>query len=102
MCEAHRLSIVNRKIYSRNWRRDYWRQVGITKEAPSNTHLKQQQKNVANSVISTAIINANTGIEAIDTALKAFYETGYLHNHVRMHIVAMVCNIGQFHDAVRI
>lgn len=41
--------------------------------------------------------NANTGIKAIDDSIDEFYKTGYLHNHVRMYIAAIACNIGQNH-----
>ena len=40
---------------------------------------------------------AQTGIEALDQALLEFYDTGYVHNHMRMYLASVACNIGQSH-----
>ncbi|MFM8739639.1 MAG: FAD-binding domain-containing protein [Cytophagales bacterium] len=44
-----------------------------------------------------AIATAETGIAAVDKSIKEFYETGYLHNHVRMYVASITCNIGKAH-----
>jgi deoxyribodipyrimidine photo-lyase len=38
------------------------------------------------------ILNANTGIKPIDDALLELKTTGYMHNHLRMYLAALVCN----------
>jgi deoxyribodipyrimidine photo-lyase len=38
------------------------------------------------------ITEANTGIEAIDSALLELKATGYMHNHLRMYLATLVCN----------
>ena len=35
------------------------------------------------------------GIESIDFAINGLYEKGYLHNHSRMYIASIACNIGK-------
>lgn len=77
--------------------RDYWQQIWITKSDALDNYLKHPQAGVIHHEIPTAIISANTKIEAIDNAISEFYETGYLHNHVRMYIAAITCNIGKSH-----
>ena len=47
--------------------------------------------------IPTAIINASTGIEAIDMGIQSLYNTGYLHNHLRMYVSSLICNIAKTH-----
>lgn len=42
-----------------------------------------------------ALVNAATGIEAVDAAVRSLYETGYMHNHLRMYIASIACNIGK-------
>jgi deoxyribodipyrimidine photo-lyase len=42
--------------------------------------------------IPQEILLANTGVEAIDEALLTLQTTGYLHNHLRMYLAALVCN----------
>ncbi|MEJ6736959.1 MAG: FAD-binding domain-containing protein [Flavobacteriales bacterium] len=75
--------------------RDYWQQVWIVKGNGINQDLKHEQSPVSNTSISEAIVAANTGVEAVDKAIKAFYKTGYMHNHLRMYIASIACNMGQ-------
>lgn len=87
---------IEKFIQELAWR-DYWQQVWIAKGNAINSDLKHNQKPVTNWSIPSAILHATTGIEAIDAAITAFYETGYLHNHLRMYIASMACNMGQSH-----
>lgn len=59
--------------------------------------VKQPQQNVQHHQIPTAIVNATTTIDGIDTGIKKLYETGYMHNHVRMYTAMLTCNIAQSH-----
>ena len=77
--------------------RDYWQQVWIAKEDYIDNDLKHAQLQVSNHQIPEAIIEASTGIDAVDHAISDFYQSGYLHNHIRMYIASIVCNIGQSH-----
>ncbi len=45
--------------------------------------------------IQTALLNAETGITAIDAAINDLYAFGYMHNHVRMYTASIACNIGK-------
>ena len=77
--------------------RDYWQQVWVVKQSQIESDLNFDQKEVLYSGVPIAIIEANTGIVAIDLAIENFYKTGYLHNHMRMYIAAICCNIGKYH-----
>jgi deoxyribodipyrimidine photo-lyase len=61
------------------------------------TEVKQAQEPIANYEIPKAVIQYNTGIAGIDTAIKNLYEVGYMHNHNRMYLAAIVCNMAQCH-----
>lgn len=87
---------VEKLIQELAWR-DYWQQQWIVKGEAINQDLKKEQIPVAHKGIPKAVLNANTGINAIDKAIDVFYETGYLHNHMRMYIASITCNIGQSH-----
>lgn len=87
---------IEKFIQELAWR-DYWQQIWIAKGNAINEDIKHEQKPVSNTTVSSAIINANTGIEAIDKAIQDFYKTGYLHNHLRMYIAAIACNMAQSH-----
>lgn len=77
--------------------RDYWQQVWIAKGDAINQDLKTPQKPTVTNGISAVINRAKTGIDVLDTAINQFYKTGYLHNHLRMYIASIACNIGQNH-----
>jgi deoxyribodipyrimidine photo-lyase len=87
---------IEKFIQELAWR-DYWQQIWIAKRDAINSDLKQAQEPVSNYGMPRALLEAKTGIEALDTALLDFYKTGYLHNHVRMYLAAVACNIGQSH-----
>lgn len=87
---------IEKFIQELAWR-DYWQQVWIAKGNAIDSDLKKTQEPVATNGITTAIIEGQTGIEAIDNAISAFYEIGYLHNHLRMYIAAVACNMAQNH-----
>lgn len=59
--------------------------------------VKQLQLNVAHYKVPEAIVQAKTTIDGIDTAIENLYETGYMHNHCRMYIAMLTCNISQAH-----
>ncbi|MFM7855325.1 MAG: FAD-binding domain-containing protein, partial [Flammeovirgaceae bacterium] len=59
--------------------------------------MKQPQPDVIHHQMIEAVLNAQTGIDAVDAHITQFYKTGYLHNHVRMYIATITCNIGKAH-----
>ena len=61
------------------------------------TDVKQPQQGIQHYDIPTAIVNATTTVDGIDTAIKALYETGYMHNHCRMYTAMLTCNIAKSH-----
>ena len=77
-----------REFYQRTWQ---------VKEEMIDRDLRHPQQGVANSQIAASIVSAKTGIEAVDSTIESFYETGYIHNHIRMYIAAIACNIGRSH-----
>lgn len=78
-------------------RRDYWQQVWIAKGGAINDDLKNEQEKVTNHSIPKAIINKETGIEAIDKAIDTLYLDGYMHNHLRMYTASLACNVAGSH-----
>ncbi len=87
---------IEKFIQELAWR-DYWQQIWIAKGDAINQDLKHEQKPVSNTSISKAIVEGNTGVEAIDNAILEFYKTGYLHNHLRMYIASISTNMAQSH-----
>lgn len=90
------LAKIQKFIQELLWR-DYWQQVWVEKGKFINDDLKHPQSNVLNRSIPIAVLQAKTGVKAIDYAIKDFYKTGYLHNHVRMYIASLCCNVAKSH-----
>jgi len=75
--------------------REYFQRIWQAKGNLLFHDLKQPQSDVAHQQLISSLANACTGIQAIDNAIQQWYETGYLHNHVRMYVASLMCNIGK-------
>ncbi|MBS9463033.1 deoxyribodipyrimidine photolyase [Flagellimonas sp. 389] len=94
--QGHSFYKVEKFIQELAWR-DYWQQVWIAKGAEINSDLKNVQSPIANWSIPKDILDATTGIAAIDSSIQQLYETGYMHNHLRMYVASIACNVAQSH-----
>jgi deoxyribodipyrimidine photo-lyase len=77
-----------------SWR-DFFVSVYQAKGNEIFSSIKNPQEPVESDLMPRAIIEANTGIEVVDQAIKKLYTTGYLHNHERMWIASIVTNIAK-------
>lgn len=75
--------------------REYFQRVWQSKNIDEDIHQAQQGVNY--SGVPAAVLNAETGIQAIDASVRELYETGYIHNHARMYIASLVCNVSGAH-----
>lgn len=75
--------------------RDYFQRVGQEKNL--DEEIRQKQAVFFSTGIPCQILDANTGIVAIDTAIQQLYARGYMHNHLRMYTASLVCNIAKYH-----
>jgi deoxyribodipyrimidine photo-lyase len=55
--------------------------------------LKSLQTNVILEQLPLPMHNASTGIHVIDNAIHQLYDSGYLHNHLRMYLSMLHSNI---------
>ncbi len=90
---------AERFIQELAWR-DYWQQIWISRGNEIFQDLKSKQMPVVGGGIPLAIKNAKTGIHSVDLAINELYETGYMHNHMRMYVASICCNIAQCHWSV--
>jgi deoxyribodipyrimidine photo-lyase len=87
---------IEKIIQELAWR-EYFQRVWQSKGLQIWKDLKQDQQEVVHHQMITSIQQANTGIESIDFAINGLYEKGYLHNHSRMYLASIACNIGKAH-----
>jgi deoxyribodipyrimidine photo-lyase len=77
-----------REFYTRTW---------FQKGDAIFTDIRHPQEGVLNSGIPAAVLESETGIRSLDTFLATFPQRGYLHNHLRMYLAAITCNVGKYH-----
>lgn len=90
------LTSIEKFIQELAWR-EYWQQVWRAKGDLINVDLKHQQSPIKNTAMPLAVDQATTGITAIDRGIERLYQSGYMHNHLRMYTAAICCNVGQSH-----
>ena len=77
--------------------REYFQKVWQNLNEEIDVDIKHQQTDVVHRGISVAICNAQTSIEAIDTGIQELISSGMMHNHLRMYIAFLACNLGKAH-----
>lgn len=87
---------IDKLIKELAWR-DYYQRVWQAKGDAINSDLRQPQASVSNHQMPRSVIAAETGIDAVDAAIRSLYDTGYMHNHVRMYTASIACNIARSH-----
>lgn len=74
--------------------RDYWQLFWLSKKDDIFRDLKNAQADVEHQGTPAAVLSAKTGIQVVDRAIEELYQTGYMHNHMRMYVASICCNIG--------
>jgi deoxyribodipyrimidine photo-lyase len=77
--------------------REYFQRVWQYLEDDLFEDIRQRYTGIRHTAMPTAILKANTGIEAIDKAIGELYTKGYMHNHLRMYTASLCCNIAKAH-----
>ena len=77
--------------------REYFQRVWQSKKELIWSDLKHIQEDVMHHHIPTAVVEAQTGIEAIDQQINNLFTTGYMHNHIRMYLASITCNMAKSH-----
>lgn len=90
------ISDLERFVQELAWR-DYWQQIWISRKNEIDADWRNVQTLNERKGLPLAIMTGETGIQAIDFAIGKFYETGYLHNHVRMYLASLATNFGRCH-----
>ena len=93
---GYKLYTIEKFIQELAWR-EYWQQIWVHKGDEINTDLRHTQEPVNHYRMPKSLLDANIGIHAIDEAIKELYKTGYMHNHIRMYLAGIACNVGRAH-----
>jgi deoxyribodipyrimidine photo-lyase len=77
--------------------REYWQRIWQHKGKLIFTDLKNEQQKCYHYKMPKAIVDANTGIDALNVGIETLYENGYMHNHLRMYTASVACNVAGAH-----
>jgi len=96
MQRGYKLYQVEKFIQELVWR-EYWQRIWQHKGDEIFTDLKRPQPDYLHKEIPESIVGANTSIAAADNYIMQLYEQGYMHNHIRMYVASIACNIAKAH-----
>ncbi len=94
LAKGYDLDQIERFLQELAWR-DYFQRVWMALGDDINNDIKQPQPNVEHNGIPEALTNANTRITAVDRGIHDLKTDGYLHNHLRMYVASIACNVGR-------
>ncbi len=77
--------------------REFFQRIWQAKGDAIHNDLRNTQFPIKHKNIPSAILEANTGIHAIDEGIQNLIDTGYMHNHMRMYTAMLTTNMGQAH-----
>ncbi|MDE3248515.1 MAG: deoxyribodipyrimidine photolyase [Bacteroidota bacterium] len=77
--------------------REYWQRCWWNLGDRISEDIKRAQEPVLHRAMVKGIANASTGIDAIDKCIGQLYRTGYMHNHARMYVASLACNVARAH-----
>lgn len=72
--------------------RDYFQRLLQAQPNLYEKPVRPEASTSSRNGIPIAVLNAASGITAIDRSIQQLYETGYMHNHFRMYVAALCCN----------
>lgn len=77
--------------------RDYWQLIWMEQGMSIDQNLRYSQGVSAGKGIPHSVLESNTGIIAIDAAIRALVNDGHMHNHLRMYVASICCNVANAH-----
>jgi deoxyribodipyrimidine photo-lyase len=92
--KGYRLENMESFVKELCWR-DYFQRVAQHKNV--DLDIKNPQSAVSSKNFPKSVLTAQTGILAIDQSIKKLYASGYMHNHERMYLASIICNIAQYY-----
>jgi len=89
-------SSIEKFIQELAWR-DYWQVCWNELGDAISSDLRYPQTPVSSLKPPLSLIEGNTGINDVDHAIVELYNTGYMHNHMRMYVASLATNFGLRH-----
>ena len=77
--------------------REYFQTVWAARGDDIFSDIRFERDDWRHSGIVSAIKEANTGVAVFDAGVRELYDTGYAHNHLRMWLASVSCNLAYAH-----
>ncbi len=77
--------------------REFYQRLWQLMEDDLFEDILQVRSGVQNRQMPQSLLEGTTGIQAIDEGIQELQATGYMHNHLRMYVASLACNIGHSH-----
>lgn len=85
---------IERLLQQLTWR-DYFQRTAQRFPDLSVKNVKNDPSHFKSSGIPSSLIHANTGIDALDEGVEQLFETGWIHNHMRMYLSMLHTNVAR-------
>ncbi|OSZ80293.1 hypothetical protein CAP36_03315 [Chitinophagaceae bacterium IBVUCB2] len=96
LSKGYTIDSCKKLIQELAWR-EYFQRVWQYLEDDIFKDIRKSYQQIQHTRMPVSLLEASTGIIAIDKGIKALYETGYMHNHIRMYTASITTNIGKAH-----
>jgi len=92
--EKYEPEVAEKFLQELAWR-EYFQKVYYAKEKQIFSDIRFTRNDWRHDELVSAVTEAGTGIQVIDTAIEQLVKTGYMHNHARMWTAMLVCNVAK-------
>ena len=96
LLERHNKKDCEKLIQELAWR-EYFQEVWWEQGDVIFSDLRFTREDWQHNELVTSLVDANTGVEVIDVGIQELYDTGYMHNHLRMWVASVACNLARAH-----
>lgn len=81
-------------VFELAWR-EYWQHAWrhLGEDIFRSTRAEPARTDAYAAALPADVIEARTGVPAIDSAVRALYQTGYVHNHARLWLAAYLVHV---------
>jgi deoxyribodipyrimidine photo-lyase len=83
---------ANSKLINELAWREYWQLVWKVRGKGIFDYIRPIERELRHG-IPQAVLDANTGIAVLDKGIRELLQTGYIHNHLRMWLAGLICNV---------
>jgi deoxyribodipyrimidine photo-lyase len=94
MTKGYHLSEITKFIQQLAWR-EYFQRTWQYLQDDLLHDIRRSYSGTKHRLIPKSLLCADTGIDSIDKAINTLYKTGHMHNHLRMYVASVACNIGK-------